>query len=72
MIGAAMESVPDAVNACKTGFEPELAKVEAVLAIFKSPTKVVYEVGKSLLVNGHEIWHQIHDCVDQYHDGNFF
>jgi hypothetical protein len=72
MVGTAMEAIPAAISACKSGFEPELEKVESVLAVFKSPSKVVYDVGKSLLVNGHEIWHQIDDAVHQYKADNFF
>lgn len=41
-------------------------KLEAMAEIFSSPQSFAYHVGKDLLVNGVDIFHEIQDAVDSY------
>jgi len=38
---------------------------------FSNPWSFAYHVGKDLLVNGVQIFHEVEDAVDQYEAGNF-
>jgi hypothetical protein len=49
----------------------QLKKLEAMLAQFKDPKSFAYHVGKDLLVNGVDIYHQITDAITQYKAGKY-
>ena len=49
----------------------QLKKLEAMLKEFKDPKSFAYHVGKDLLVNGTNIYHQISDAVTQYKAGKY-
>jgi hypothetical protein len=70
--GEALESVPSAISDCKSGWAPEVAKLRSMIAIFSSPTSFAYDVGKSLLLNGHDIYDEIKAAVDAWESQNWW
>ena len=49
----------------------QLKKLEEMLKQFKNPKSFAFHVGKDLLVNGQDIYHQISDAVAQYRAGKY-
>lgn len=47
------------------------AKLEKMASIFSSPTAFAYHVGKDLMINGVDIFHEIEDAIQQYADKNW-
>lgn len=47
------------------------AKLEAMSAIFKSPSSLAYHVGKDLVVNGKDIYHEVDTAIADYEAGNW-
>lgn len=62
--------VKPAITDCK-GVVADLEKLEKMAAIFESPTSFIYHVGKDLIVNGSQIYHEIDDSVTQYKNQNY-
>jgi len=46
-------------------------KLESMIEIFNSPTSFAYHVGKDLLINGHDIFHEIETAVTDYESKNW-
>ena len=55
----------------KMGIMVDLKKLESMIEIFASPMSFIYHVGKDLLVNGVQIYHEIEDATVQYKKGNW-
>lgn len=47
------------------------AKLEKMVEIFDSPTSFAYHVGKDLVVNGRDIFHEIETAVTDYQAANW-
>ena len=57
--------IKDAITDCK-GVVADFEKLETMAAIFSNPWSFAYHVGKDLIVNGVEIYHDVHDSVTQF------
>ena len=70
MIGTIVTSITTDVQDCSAGIHG----IEALVHIaegFSSPWSFAYHVGKDLLVNGVEIYHEVDDAIAQYEAGDF-
>lgn len=70
LLGEAIETLPDAMTQCgQAGAQVE--KLYALLKTFKSPLSFAYHVGKDLIVNGVQIYHDIENLLSAYHAANW-
>ena len=65
-----LKDIKTTAGDCK-GTVVDLKKLEAMVEIFASPITFVFHVGKDLLVNGVQIFHEIEDATAQYKQGNW-
>lgn len=61
----ALIGIKDEIHDCE-GVTADWAKLEAMAAIFASPASFAYHVGKDLIVNGVQIYHDVSDSVTQF------
>lgn len=61
-IAKMLKDIKSAVGDCKD-IMVDLKKLEAMVEIFASPMSFVYHVGKDLIVNGVQIFHEIEDAT---------
>ena len=69
-VGEMVKTIAGGVKDCGSG----VSGIENLVHMaegFASPWSFAYHVGKDLLVNGVEIFHEVEDAVDQYEAGNF-
>ena len=66
LLGEAIETLPDAMTQCATGVD-EAKKLYALLSSFKSPWSFAFHVGKDLIVNGVQIYHDVENLIGAYH-----
>lgn len=71
-IGDTLDILPGAIKTCQTGYAEEIAKLKSLVAIFSSPASFAYDVGESLLINGHEIYNEVDDAITQFHAASWF
>jgi hypothetical protein len=64
-LASAVTGMKDEISDCK-GVTADWAKLEKMAAIFSSPASFAYHVGKDLIVNGVQIYHDVADSVDQF------
>lgn len=69
-IASAIDSIVAAMTQCKAAAE-EVEKLVAMLKNFKSPISFVFHVGKNLVVNGVEIYHEIDGAITSYHSSQW-
>ena len=65
-----LEALKAAMADCKAA-ESEVQSLEAALAQMSSPSKLVYHVGKELLLNGKDILALVEGAVTQYKAGAY-
>ena len=65
MMGTIAESISNDLQNCEA-IEPEFQQLIEMAKQFKSPWSFAYHVGKDLLVNGVEIYHDIDGAVTAY------
>ena len=65
LIGEAVQALPDAIQDCK-GAEQDTKNLLIMIQAFKNPTTFIYDIAKSLLLNGREIYHYITSAVSAY------
>jgi len=41
-------------------------------SVFEHPLELIYKAGKSLVINGVEIYELIHASINYYHKGDYF
>ena len=69
---AGLEDLADLIKQVKAGMsdcshlKADWAKLEQMAAIFSSPTSFAYHVGKDIMVNGVQIFHEIETAVSDY------
>jgi len=61
----AIMGIKSEIQDCK-GVTADWAKLESMAAIFASPASFAYHVGKDLIVNGVQIYHDVADSVDKF------
>ena len=49
-----------------SNIKADWARLEALAAVFTSPRSFAYHVGKDLIINGKDIYHEISDAIVQY------
>jgi hypothetical protein len=70
LLGQAIESLPNAMTQCKCSID-EVKRLIQMVKNFKSPISFAYHVGKDILVNGVQIFHEIEDAVTSYKAQNW-
>lgn len=65
-----LQTVQKGMSDCSQ-LKADWAKLEKMAAIFSSPTAFAYHVGKDLMINGVDIFHEIEDAIQQYADKNW-
>jgi len=70
LLGEAIETLPDAMTKCGQGLD-EAKKLYELLKSFKSPWSFAFHVGKDLIVNGVQIYHDVESLIDAYHATNW-
>ena len=70
MIGTIAEGISTDLQNCEA-VEPEFQQLIDMAKKFKSPWSFAYHVGKDLLVNGVEIYHDIDGAVTAYNSGDY-
>jgi len=70
LLGQAIETLPDAMTQCGAA-ESQIKKLYELLASFKSPISFAFHVGKDLIVNGVQIYHDIENVIGAFHAGNW-
>ena len=70
MIGTIVKSVSGDVKDCAGGISG-IENLVSMAEHFSSPWSFAYHVGKDLLVNGVEIYHEVDDAVAQYEAGSY-
>lgn len=69
-----IEKIADILKTIKSGMKDcsnikaDWKKLESMIAIFSSPSSFAYHVGKDLMVNGVDIFHEISDSVQAYNN----
>ena len=69
-IGDAVKEIKPALSDCEATVS-DLEKLSALAALLTNPVSLVYHIGKDLIVNGHDIYHEIEDSVTQYHNAHY-
>ena len=70
MMGTIAESISNDLQNCEA-VEPEFEQLIAMAEKFKSPLSFAFHVGKDLLVNGTDIYHDIEGAVTAYQGGDY-
>ena len=71
-IADALTEITKAIGTCSQQKDiAQLKKLEAMLESFKDPKSFAFHVGKDLLVNGVDIYHQIADAITNYRAGKY-
>merc|ERR1712203_345510 len=65
LVGEAVKELPDDIKACKAAVSDVQALIGAIKSL-TSPATYAYHVGKDLIVNGRDIYHEIYHAVDDY------
>ena len=70
LLGEAIETLPDAMTQCgMAGAQAD--RLYAMITSFKSPWSFAYHVGKDLVVNGVQIYHDIESLLAAYQSGDY-
>jgi len=64
-VGLLLNAVKKGMTDC-TEFKADWAKLAAIAAVMSNPSSFAYHVGKDLLVNGVDIYHEIKTAVNDY------
>lgn len=70
LLGQAIETLPDAMTQCGLA-EAQIQRIYDLLKSFTSPLSFAYHVGKDLIVNGVQIYHDIENLISAYHANNW-
>jgi len=71
LLAEALKEVPAEMKACKA-VEADVEEIINALKTMASPTSFVSHVGKDLIVNGADIFHEVHTAVDDYKTQKWF
>jgi len=69
-LAEALAPVPKAIGSCAAAAH-DVEHLAAALASMRSPKAFAFHVGKDLLINRHEIFHEISTAVADYKAGSF-
>ena len=69
--GAAIKMVPTLVKDC-VAVEGDIEKLVKMAEIFEHPWSLIYHVGKSLIVNGADIFSKVEAAVNAFRSGKYF
>ena len=69
-IAAGVFKIKDAVTDCE-GVVADFEKLGEMAAIFSNPWSFAYHVGKDLILNGVDIFHEVEDSVTQFESSNY-
>mmetsp|Transcript_7871 Transcript_7871/g.15215 ORF Transcript_7871/g.15215 Transcript_7871/m.15215 type:complete len:800 (+) Transcript_7871:10134-12533(+) len=68
----ALKTIPAAMKACGKAGTTDIKNLEKALAIFADPATLAFEIGKSLILNGHSIFEEIKTAVNDWNSGDFY
>ena len=63
--GSIAKAIPSAVKDCKNA-PADISKLETMCKVFLNPFELTYDIGKALIVDGTNIYHEISDSVTQF------
>lgn len=63
--GAAIRMIPEAVKDCEV-IESDISALVKMAEIFEHPLSLIYHAGKSLIVNGADIFQKVHEGITAY------
>ena len=64
--GETLANIPVAMQTCQAGTVEEYQKLKSLVEVFATPESFAYDVGKSLLINGHDIYEEINHAVKDW------
>jgi hypothetical protein len=70
--GAAVKAIPATLKECGSAIQKDLSLIAQMAEIFTHPFSLFWQVGKSLIVNGADIFDKIHTCVQCYKDEKYY
>lgn len=70
--GQVVKLVPTMISDCEAVVKEEISELESMAELFEHPFSLVYHVGKSILVNGGEIYTEISTAVGEYQKSQYF
>jgi len=65
LLAQALKGLPDELKACKA-VESDVEEIISAIKTMNSPTSFAFHVGKDLIVNGADIYHEIYNAVSDY------
>lgn len=70
-LGEAAELIPSALTACENVPE-DISKIVEMASVFTHPLELIIKVGKSILLNGVEIYRDVSTSVTDYENKDYF
>ena len=70
-LGQAIEGIGKALGDCKS-IEKDVSKLIQMAAVFKSPISFAWHLGKDLIVNGVQIYHEINQSITEYKAAQYY
>jgi hypothetical protein len=69
-LGKAVTLMKSEIQYCE-GVKGDWEKLVKMVEVFNNPASFVYHVGKDLIVNGRQIYHDVDDSITQYHNKSY-
>lgn len=70
-VGVLLHLVQTSMKDCEQ-IPADWKKLEKMAAIFKSPTSFAYHVGKDLIINGKDIYHEVSTAITDYKSAKWY
>lgn len=61
-----METLPNAIEQKTTGYDDEVNKLKSLIKTFSHPISFASTLGKSLLVNGKQMYREVNDSIQRW------
>jgi hypothetical protein len=71
-IAVALITIPSAITSCKAAVSDDAVKLTKALAAFDNPATFAFQVSKSVILNGIQIYKEISTAVKDWKDGDYF
>ena len=71
LLGEGVKDIPGILKHCK-GIPEEIETIEKLIKTFSNPWTFIFHVGKDILVNGRNIFHEVEDAVTSYENHDWF
>jgi hypothetical protein len=67
-LGAMVHDVENALDECEQISSDDWSKLNHAVHLFKHPVRFAFHVLKDIIHNGVQIYHDINDAIDNYHN----